>query len=65
MKIGDADRRRSIDVPKWPRGTTAASPAVPTGGPGSRTNECPRRQNREVGLVVSSGEAECGRVAES
>ena len=48
MKIGGADGRRSIDIPKWPWGTTTASPAVLTGGPGSRTNEGLRWQNREV-----------------
>ena len=42
MKIGDADRRRSIDIPKWPWGTTAAPPVVPTGGPRSGMNEGPR-----------------------
>ena len=31
MKIGDADGRRSIDIPKWPRGTTVASPTILTG----------------------------------
>ena len=42
MKIGDADGRRSIDIPKWPQGTTAVPPTYPTGGLGSRTNEGPK-----------------------
>ena len=42
MKIGDADGRRSIDIPKWPQGTTTAPPVVLTGGPGSGMNEDPR-----------------------
>ena len=39
MKIGDADGRRSIDIPKWPWGTITAPPAVLTGEPRSRMNE--------------------------
>ena len=39
MKIGDAYRRRSIEVPKWPWGTTVASPTVLTGEPRSRMNK--------------------------
>ena len=42
MKIGDVNGRRSIDVPKWPWGTTVAPAMVPTGEPGSGTNENPR-----------------------
>ena len=39
MKIGDADGRRSMDVPKWPQETTGAPLTVPTGGPRSRMSE--------------------------
>ena len=39
MKIGDADGRRSIDIPKQPWGTTTASPMFLTGGPRSGMNE--------------------------
>ena len=39
MKIGDADRRTSIDIPKWPWGTTRAPPAVLIGGPRSGTSK--------------------------
>ena len=62
MKIGDADRRRSIDIPKWLWGTTGAPPTVLTGGPRSRMSEGLRQQNREVGLIVNPGE---GRVYKS
>ena len=51
--------RRSIDIPKWPWGTTRVPPAVLTGGPRSRMSEGPRQQSREVGLIVNPGE---GRV---
>ena len=39
MKIGDTDGRRSIDIPKWPWGTTGAPLMVLTGGPGSGMSE--------------------------
>ena len=55
MKIGDTDRRRSIDIPKWPWGTTGPPLVVPI-GPRSRTSEGLRQQNREVGLIVNPGE---------
>ena len=56
MKIGDAEERRRIDVPKWPWGTIRAPLTVPTGGPRSGMSEGPRQQNREVGLIVNPGE---------
>ena len=56
MKIGDIDGRRSIDMPKWPWGTTVAPPAVLTGEPGSGTSENLRQQN-QVSPRMSPGGA--------
>ena len=54
MKRGDTDGR-SIDILRWPWGTTKPPPMVPAKGLQSGMSEGQRQQNKEVDLIVNPG----------